>query len=42
MSLTSLKGVGPKTLALLNKLNINNEMLTLAKDLTIVYRIFTS
>ena len=25
MSLTSLKGVGPKTLALLNKLNINNE-----------------
>lgn len=27
---------------LFSKLNINNEMLTLAKDLTIVYRIFTS
>lgn len=31
-----------KQVKLFSKLNINNEMLTLAKDLTIVYRIYTS
>jgi hypothetical protein len=31
-----------KEVKLFSKLNINNEMLTLAKDLTIVYRIYTS
>ena len=31
-----------KQVKLFSKLNINNEMLTLAKDLTIIYRIYTS
>lgn len=31
-----------KQVKMFSKLNINNEMLTLAKDLTIVYRIYTS
>lgn len=47
---TGIKGVVDETskatdykqVKLFSKLNINNEMLTLAKDLTIVYRIYTS
>lgn len=31
-----------KQVKLFSKLNINNEMLTLAKDLTIIYRVYTS
>jgi hypothetical protein len=31
-----------KQVKLFSKLNINNEMLTLAKDLTVIYRIYTS